>query len=49
MGGNRRSIIVGGLLMAIGQFTLFFSGSMIGSTPTGTDATASMLMYLGLG
>ncbi|HMU77829.1 MAG TPA: peptide MFS transporter, partial [Bacteroidia bacterium] len=47
--GNRRSIIVGGLLMAIGQFTLFFSGSMIGSTPTGTDATASMLMYLGLG
>ena len=24
--GNRRSIIVGGLLMAIGQFTLFFSG-----------------------
>ncbi len=47
--GNRRSIIVGGLLMAIGQFTLFFSGSMISSTPTGTDATASMLMYLGLG
>src|SRR5436190_23574143 len=24
--GNRRSIIVGGLIMAIGQFTLFFSG-----------------------
>jgi POT family proton-dependent oligopeptide transporter len=47
--GNRRSIIVGGLLMAVGQFILFFSGSMISQTPNGTDPTAYMLMYVGLG
>jgi POT family proton-dependent oligopeptide transporter len=27
--GNRRSILVGGILMAIGQFLLFFSGSLV--------------------
>ncbi len=27
--GNRRSIFVGGILMAIGQFLLFFSGSLV--------------------
>jgi proton-dependent oligopeptide transporter, POT family len=29
--GNRRSILVGGILMAIGQFLLFFSGGSLGS------------------
>src|SRR5688572_15161334 len=29
--GNRKSILVGGLLMALGQFLLFFSGSSLGS------------------
>jgi len=29
--GNRRSILVGGIIMAIGQFMLFASASMIGS------------------
>ena len=27
--GNRRSILIGGILMAIGQFLLFFSGSLV--------------------
>lgn len=39
--GNRRSIEIGGLLMAIGQFILFFSASTSGST-------AVTLMWLGL-
>lgn len=30
--GNRRSIILGGILMAIGQFLLFFSASILGSS-----------------
>ena len=29
--GNRKSILVGGLLMALGQFLLFFSGSSLGT------------------
>lgn len=29
--GNRRSILYGGILMAIGQFMLFFSGSSLGT------------------
>ena len=37
--GNRRSIVVGGLLMAIGNFMLFLSGHF----------TEPMYMYLGLG
>jgi len=41
--GNRRSIIAGGLMMALGQFILFFSGSMIQTTET-----AKLVMYLGL-
>lgn len=41
--GNRRSILVGGLLMAIGQFTLFFAGNIYG-TPS-----SYWLLYLGLG
>lgn len=39
--GNRRSIEIGGLLMAIGQFILFFSASSSG-------ATAITLMWIGL-
>ncbi len=40
--GNRRSILVGGVIMAIGQFMLFASASMIGS------GGASVVFYLGL-
>ncbi|MDN0083516.1 peptide MFS transporter [Crenobacter sp. SG2305] len=43
--GNRRSIIAGGVLMAIGQFMLFFSGSM----HAGNAQMASGLLYGGLG
>jgi len=39
--GNRHSIIIGGLLMAIGQFFMFFSAS------AGTDGGV-MLMWMGL-
>lgn len=39
--GNRRSIEIGGILMAIGQFTMFFSASV-------TGATAVSLMWIGL-
>ncbi|MEO5572462.1 MAG: peptide MFS transporter [Bacteroidia bacterium] len=46
--GNRRSILVGGIMMAIGQFVLFFSGSMISSSPLGENPTANLLMYAGL-
>ncbi|GGY03321.1 peptide MFS transporter [Paludibacterium paludis] len=42
--GNRRSIMLGGLLMAIGQFMLFFSGSLHGSNVQ----LATVLMYGGL-
>ncbi len=41
--GNRRSILVGGILMAVGQFILFAAGSAYG-TPLGKG-----LLYLGLG
>lgn len=40
--GNRKSIFVGGIIMAIGQFMLFFSASSIG-TPI-----ASIAFYIGL-
>ncbi|GGP21210.1 peptide MFS transporter [Silvimonas iriomotensis] len=42
--GNRRSIFVGGALMAAGQFTLFAAGSMLQ-----TPSSAIMLFYCGLG
>lgn len=42
--GNRKSIIFGGILMAIGQFFLFASGSVYDSTET-----ATMIMFVGLG
>ncbi len=42
--GNRKSIIIGGALMAIGQFFLFASGSIYESTET-----ATLVMFTGLG
>lgn len=42
--GNRRSIIVGGLLMAIGQFFMFASGAIYA-----TPETAKLVMFTGLG
>lgn len=41
--GNRKSIIVGGVLMAIGQFFMFLAGSFH------ADSIAPMLMFIGLG
>lgn len=42
--GNRKSIIIGGILMAVGQFLMFLSGSFY------TEARfATLLMYGGLG
>lgn len=41
--GNRRSILIGGIMMAIGQFLMFACGSMID-----TPATATTLMWAGL-
>ncbi len=42
--GNRKSIIFGGILMAIGQFFMFMSGSLFE-----TVETSKLLMYTGLG
>jgi POT family proton-dependent oligopeptide transporter len=44
--GNRRSILVGGILMAIGQFMLFFSGSFV--TDGVQSASAISTMWAGL-
>src|SRR5438552_14739734 len=41
--GNRRSIIVGGFLMAVGQFCMFLSGSFYQQ-----HDLATLLMYVGL-
>ncbi len=43
--GNRRSIIAGGLVMAAGEFILFFCGSFYHSSPQ----LSSVLFYSGLG
>jgi POT family proton-dependent oligopeptide transporter len=43
--GNHRSIIWGGLVMAIGEFILFFCGSLYHSSPQ----LAGLLFYSGLG
>src|SRR6185295_2937605 len=40
--GNRRSIFVGGLLMAVGQFLMFFCGNMLGT------AMSNTMMLVGL-
>ena len=44
--GNRRSILYGGILMAIGQFLMFFSGSSI--TEGTQSASAISMMWAGL-
>jgi POT family proton-dependent oligopeptide transporter len=44
--GNRRSILVGGLLMAVGQFLMFLSGSSI--TDGVQSASAISMMWAGL-
>ncbi|MBF0410382.1 MAG: peptide MFS transporter [Candidatus Riflebacteria bacterium] len=56
--GNRRSIIIGSIMMALGQFLLFGSGFMIPSVPAGAEAAAtavsaipaaaSYMFYVGL-
>jgi proton-dependent oligopeptide transporter, POT family len=43
--GNRRSIFVGGLLMALGQFLMFFSASLSHATDKGAAIT---MMWAGL-
>ena len=43
--GNQRSIIIGGLVMAIGEFILFFCGSTYVSNPE----LSTMLFFTGLG
>ena len=47
--GNRRSILVGGLLMAVGQFALFGSASMYLAGQTGPSGAQLGLFFLGLG
>jgi len=44
--GNRRSILVGGILMAIGQFLLFFSGGLVTEGVQSTGAIS--MMWAGL-
>jgi POT family proton-dependent oligopeptide transporter len=44
--GNRRSILVGGILMALGQFMLFFSGSFV--TEGVQSASSISTMWAGL-
>jgi POT family proton-dependent oligopeptide transporter len=43
--GNRKSIIIGGLLMALGEFVLFFCAALYKSSP---DISA-VLFFTGLG
>jgi POT family proton-dependent oligopeptide transporter len=46
--GNKRSIIVGGLLMAVGEFILFFCGSLVDGTGE-VSGLATLLFFCGLG
>jgi POT family proton-dependent oligopeptide transporter len=43
--GNKRSIIVGGLIMAIGEFLLFFCGSIYSTS----SSLSTLLFFSGLG
>jgi POT family proton-dependent oligopeptide transporter len=43
--GNKRSIIVGGLIMAIGEFLLFFCGSLYDTS----SSLSTLLFFSGLG
>ncbi|MCB9252313.1 MAG: peptide MFS transporter [Flavobacteriales bacterium] len=48
--GNRRSILIGGIMMAIGQFLMFFCGSLIEANTTADTIPPSALtmMWAGL-
>jgi POT family proton-dependent oligopeptide transporter len=43
--GNKRSIIVGGLIMALGEFLLFFCGSLYATS----SSASTLLFFSGLG
>ena len=43
--GNKRSIIVGGLIMALGEFMLFFCGSLYDTN----ESVSTLLFFSGLG
>ena len=50
--GNRRSILIGGLLMALGQFLMFVSGSVVtegAQSPTATSLMWAALTFLIIG
>ncbi|RTQ51460.1 MFS transporter [Hymenobacter gummosus] len=47
--GNRRSILIGGLLMALGQFCLFGSASLYVPGQPAAGAAQTWLFFLGLG
>ena len=47
--GNRRSILIGGLMMALGQFALFGSASMYVMGQTEVSSAQMSLFFLGLG
>jgi len=44
--GNRKSILIGGILMALGQFAMFFSGSSV--TEGLQNNTSVTAMWVGL-
>ncbi|MCC7232618.1 MAG: peptide MFS transporter [Bacteroidia bacterium] len=44
--GNRRSILVGGLLMAIGQFLMFMSGNTLGTSSTNALMLAGLTFLI---
>ena len=46
--GNRRSIFIGGILMAIGQFLMFMSASLVADNATAANATSIIYMWAGL-
>lgn len=47
--GNRRSIIIGGILMALGQFAMFFSASTTGGAAVSLMWVALTLLIIGNG
>ncbi|MEY4927887.1 MAG: hypothetical protein RI894_2323 [Bacteroidota bacterium] len=44
--GNRKSIVIGGIMMAIGQFFMFLSGSMLGSSASTLLCFAGLAMLI---
>ncbi len=44
--GNRKSIFIGGILMAIGQFLMFFSGSLLGTSSSMTIMIAGLTFLI---